>query len=370
MKASKSIIVALSCLLSIAALNAQNERDYSPTVNKAPRNVTQQKNEVRPLTNRAQEFNKRLTQRSNNAPWMRVIYRRVDLSQEANAPLYYPPQPTADRQNLFSTLFNLLNTSTIEAYEYLDGYEVYTEEYAIKFQEFLDRFGIYYQPSSNKESGRQFDVAANDIPSALVKAYFVKEQWYFDSENSNVDIKIEAICPIIIEDDEFGESRSMPLFWVPYENIRPYISQERVMLSSLNNVRKSTLDDYFRLNLYKGDIIKTENLLGRSLYDYNSNIDSVRLEGKRIEKELDSFRSSLFVTQDSTWKNQAELTKKGRKAKTTRSGRNITSRTRSPKDEEAVLSAPSSEVEKQEAPAEEKKRSKRSESATRSVRRK
>ncbi|MEA5064368.1 MAG: hypothetical protein VB054_13660, partial [Petrimonas sp.] len=76
------------------------------------------------------------------AKWIREVYRYLDLSKEKNAPLYYPVIPEQGRMNLFTMIFKLLSENKISAYEYLDGREVFTDEYKIDFKEFLDRFGI------------------------------------------------------------------------------------------------------------------------------------------------------------------------------------------------------------------------------------
>ena len=50
--------------------------------------------------------------------WRRDIYRELDLSKDANAPLYYPVEPQDGRVNLFTLLFQLINTGKIPAYTY------------------------------------------------------------------------------------------------------------------------------------------------------------------------------------------------------------------------------------------------------------
>ncbi|WP_373818386.1 type IX secretion system ring protein PorN/GldN [Porphyromonas loveana] len=356
MKISHVIIGTILSATAVLASDAQeNVTNRSPQVGRAPRNAETQ--QTTSLSTRAQEYNRRLTQNTDNAPWKRVVYRRVDLMEDSNAVLYYPPRPVGDRQNLFSTIFGLLNRNMLDAYEYLDGYESFTDQYKIKFQEFLDRFGIYYQPSTNKNV-ELFRVADSDVPSAEVRAYYVKEEWYFTPTNSDVDVKIQAICPIMTGRDEIGEERNQPLFWIPYENIRPYIARARVMLSDRNNTRSSTVDDFFRLNLYKGDIVKTENLLNRALAEYCPTPDSMKMESKRIDKELHGFRDGLYVMQDSSWMQQT-VDKKTAKARERSSGRNITSRTRGQKEDSTQPAV---------APKEQKS-SKATRTATRSVRR-
>ena len=41
-------------------------------------------------------------------PWMRVIYRQIDLNKEKNMPLYYPEESTENQENLFRIVMKLL----------------------------------------------------------------------------------------------------------------------------------------------------------------------------------------------------------------------------------------------------------------------
>ena len=40
-------------------------------------------------------------------PWMRVIYRQIDLNKEKNMPLYYPEESTENQENLFRIVMKL-----------------------------------------------------------------------------------------------------------------------------------------------------------------------------------------------------------------------------------------------------------------------
>ena len=56
--------------------------------------------------------------------WKRDIYRVLDLTQDKNAPLYYPVEPMGRQVNLFTYLFRLMLTKRVNAYTYkLDGVE-------------------------------------------------------------------------------------------------------------------------------------------------------------------------------------------------------------------------------------------------------
>ena len=87
----------------------------------------------------------------------------------------------------------------------------------------------------------------------------------------------------------------LPLFWVKYSEVEPYLSRQSVMTSDKNNAATMTLDDYFTLNRYKGKIYKTTNMLGKTLVQIAGE-DSTKLtaEQKRIEAELEAFRNNIF----------------------------------------------------------------------------
>lgn len=245
------------------------------------------------LSLRALEHNRRLTQDLDRVAWKRTIYRYLSLSDERNAALYYPVVASEAVQNLFVRLFRLVATDQVIAYEYLDGQELFDQAHQIKFKDLLDRFRISYSQGKGQENER-YQVALPDIPSAEVRGYYVKEAWYFDQTNSTYDVQVEAICPILYDTGDYGEV-PMPLFWLPYASIRPYLQAVPVMLSSHNNVASATIDDFFGLQMYHGEIVKTQNLLGKSLAQYADSPDSLKLHRQRIEAELKTFEHSLFV---------------------------------------------------------------------------
>lgn len=245
------------------------------------------------LSQRALEQSRLLSRDLHHVNWKRTVYRYLDLTDERNAALYYPTTSTEQAQNLFTKLFRLIATDQIKGYEYIDGPEIFDQKHELKFKDLLDRFRITYTEGRGKGNAR-YEVALPDIPSTEVKAYYLKETWYFDQHTSTYDVKVEAICPILYDLGDYGEV-PMPLFWLPYEVIRPHLSAQLAMLSSYNNVATATLDDFFRLRMYHGEIIKTQNLLNRSLAQYATTPDSLKAERKRIEGELTKFGQSLFI---------------------------------------------------------------------------
>ncbi|MBR4565375.1 MAG: gliding motility protein GldN [Prevotella sp.] len=224
--------------------------------------------------------------------WRRDIYREVDLNIGENSGLYHPTEPIGKQMNLFTYVFKLALNGYIPVYEYrLDGNEVLDATAKVDMKTVLDNYHIFYEEANGK-----LKVDNSDIPSAEVKMYYLKESAYYDQANSSFHIKVLAICPVMIREDDFGgESAKYPLFWVKYSDVEPFLSRQSVMTSDKNNAATMTLDDYFTLNRYKGKIYKTNNMLGKTLAQIAGN-DSTKMsaEQKRIEAELEAFRNNIF----------------------------------------------------------------------------
>lgn len=235
------------------------------------------------------------------AKWIREVYRYLDLSKEKNAPLYYPAIPEQGRMNLFTMIFKLLSENKISAYEYLDGREVFTDEYKIDFKEFLDRFGISVTS----------DV---DIPSHEVRGYYLKEVYYFETGTSNYGVKTIAVCPIIYRQGDYeANTVRYPLFWIPYDELRPYALRMPIMTSSLNNTMTGTIDDFFRRNKYDGEIYKITNPRNLAISQYTSTPEEMKAEQQRIEQELKDFKERLWKENSDSTLVQPAI--KGRKAR-------------------------------------------------------
>ncbi len=229
--------------------------------------------------------------------WKRDVYRQLDLDLDQNAPLYYPVEPIGTQCNLFTYLFRLFLTGRVSAYNYkLDGNESFDAKDKITdVQELLDRYYIYYEENNGK-----YTVADNDVPSAFVKRYYIKESSYLDQRTGTYNTKVTAICPILLEGDDYDSEYSSPkpLFWMKYDDLAPYLSRLPVMASNYNNVTNMTADDYFAMNLYDGKIYKTSNLQGKVLADYCKTEEEMEDEQKKIEQQLTDFEEHIWKTQE------------------------------------------------------------------------
>ena len=224
--------------------------------------------------------------------WRRDIYRELDLTEDANAGLYFPVEPQGRQLNLFTYIFKLAQNGYVPVYEYpTDGSDNFSDEAKVEMKTILDNYHIFYEEQNGK-----LKVDNSDIPSAEVKKYYLKESAYYDQANSSFHIKVLALCPVMLREDDFGgESTQYPLFWVKYGDLEPFLNRQTVMASSLNNAATMSMADYFTLNSYKGKIYKTNNAQGKTLLQLcNGDADKLSAEQKRIEAELAAFHKTIF----------------------------------------------------------------------------
>lgn len=227
--------------------------------------------------------------------WRRDIYRELDLTDDANAGLYFPVEPQGKQLNLFTYIFKLAQNGYIPVYEYpTDGSDNFSNEARVQMQTILDNYHIYYEDQDGK-----LKVDNSDIPSAEVKKFYLKESAYYDQANSSFHIKVLALCPVMLRDDDFGgEATQYPLFWVKYSDLEPFLNRQTIMASSLNNAATMSMDDFFTLNSYRGKIYKTNNAQGKTLLQLcDGDVDKMTAEQKRIEAELVAFHKTIFGDQ-------------------------------------------------------------------------
>lgn len=281
----------------------------------------QQKSNANNMTERAKIAFPTQQKMPEDVVWRRDLYRILDLTKDENGGLYYPVEPVGSQMNLFTYLFKLMLSGQITAYKYnLNGNESFTPDAKLKPLEFLDNYNIYYE----KKDGR-LKIDNSDIPSREVKSYYIKESSYYDQYTATYHTKVVALCPIMTREDDFGgQANTYPLFWVKYDDVAPFLSKQMIMTSNINNAATMSIDDYFVKVKYKGEIYKTNNMLGQTLAQSVAN-DSVnqeqaiKKEQAKIEAQMKSFEKNIWGDQarkdslDSIAKVDKNSTKKAKK---------------------------------------------------------
>ena len=285
------VLILLTLHISLSTVSAQ------PKARRVQQQKAAQQKKQSPssaMTKRAQISFPTALEVPEDVVWRRDIYREVNLEQDANAGLYYPVEPQGKQLNLFTYIFKLAQNGYIPIYEYSianDGADVFTDQAKVNMKTLLDDRHIFYEEQDGK-----LKVDNSDIPSQEVTKYYLKESAYYDQANAIFHIKVMALCPVMMREDDFGgEATQYPLFWVKYSDLEPYLNRQTVMTSNLNNAATMTMDDFFTLNRYRGKIYKTNNAQGKTLLQIcNGDTTKLSAEQKRIEKELEAFRKNIF----------------------------------------------------------------------------
>ena len=132
------------------------------------------------VSGRSQAFYEQREPSDADKQWEKVVYRVLDLTKDKNAALYYPEEPNQDGQSMFYIIMRLLANDQVSAYEYLDGREMFTDEYRIKVKEMLDRFHILYtEAKGSNEKHPIFTIEDADIPGNEILSYYIIEKWCF-----------------------------------------------------------------------------------------------------------------------------------------------------------------------------------------------
>lgn len=291
-------VVAALLLLTCASGVAQNESTGVVRRRNNDRAAEKTQNGAQ-VTDRMQKFFSDTDESISDADrqWMRVIYRAIDLDKDKNAPLYFPEEPIDGQDNLFRIIMRLLADNTIPAYEYLDGREIFTEQYRIKTRDVLDRFYIPYSAAKGStEKNPKFTIDASDVPTNEVLSYYVVERWEFDTRSNRLSPVVEAICPVLHRTGDFGgDALKYPMFWVKFTDLRPYLAAQQIFVDDDNNLPSCTYDDFFTLTMYDGDIYKTRNLKNKSMVQLYPDPDNLKKAQDSIEQRLTDFEKKLWV---------------------------------------------------------------------------
>lgn len=282
--------------LSLFLLPAFAQVENAGGVRKRSENDRKTQNATPGVSDRMQSLFQENGAHDADIEYMRQIYRQLDLTKAQNAPLYFPEDVVDGNENLFRIILRLVVDGKIPAYEYLDGREIFSDQYKLKVGDMLERFGIYAQEGKGStEKNPKFVVEEADVPTTEVLTYYIIEKWEFDRRSNSMKTYVEAICPVLNRMGDFGGEARYPMFWVKYDALRPHLARQFTFLSDDNNLERHSLDDFFTLGLYDGEIYKTKNLRNLSLAQMFPDEDDRKRAQDSIDNRLRSYGKDLWV---------------------------------------------------------------------------
>lgn len=290
----KKIMVVACAAMMASAASAQVESGGA-IVRRTDRDKKKTENTVG-VTERMQSFYEKKAPHDADLSYMREIYRDLDLTKAENAPLYYPEDVIDGRENLLRVILGAVVDGRIPAYEYLDGRELFTDQYKVNVGEMLDRFGIYYtEDKGSTEKNPKFKIEEADMPTSQVLNYYIIEKWEFDRRSNRMKTRVEAICPVMTRSGDFGGEAKYPMFWVKFDALRPFLAHQYVFVNDDNNIPQYSIDDYFTMGMYDGEIYKTRNLRNLSMAQMYPDEDMRKHAQDSIDNRLKNYGKQLWV---------------------------------------------------------------------------
>jgi gliding motility associated protien GldN len=127
--------------------------------------------------------------------------------------------------------------------------------------------------------------------------YYIKEDWFFDKERSQLDRRIIAIAPVVLkkEIDANGQeviTGTKELFWLYFPHLR-YILNNYHVFNEKNDSQWMSYDDLFWKRRFNSIIYKESNVADRSIDTYRTGLDALR-ESEAIKESIRTIESDVW----------------------------------------------------------------------------
>ncbi|MBK12806.1 MAG: gliding motility protein GldN [Crocinitomicaceae bacterium] len=235
--------------------------------------------------------------READVMYVRRIWQDIDLRQKINQMFYFPVDPIEDRKNLFDVIRYALEVEgSLTAYgtgPAGDDDEFRYPYTGAQVDSVLNPVVIIpqFDPVTGEVIGSM--EAETTLNSQDIVRYRVKEDWVWDRQRSQRQVRIIGIAPIIEKKDDEGNSQGLaPLFWLYYPECR-YVFANAECYNYENDAQRRTFEEIFQKRFFSSYIVKETNVFDRSIADYAQGLDAL-LESERIKDELFTIEHDLW----------------------------------------------------------------------------
>ena len=231
------------------------------------------------------------TIRAADVMWSKRVWREIDFRQKFNQKFYFPLETQASWKSFIVVVLDALKAGEMQAYDISNTDELLVP---ITYSEIVGRqtdtlHNIMRRPYPPYE---EYDtVIYTDFDPTKVMRIRVKEDWYFDKQRSQMMVRIQGICPVMLKERN-GQEVTEPLFWLSYPESREVFAQSLVFNRN-NAAMRLTFDEVFGKRLFDSYIYKEANVFDRRISQYATGIDAL-LESERVKREMFEFEQDLW----------------------------------------------------------------------------
>ncbi len=217
--------------------------------------------------------------------WQRRFWRLIDVREKMNLPFSYPERPFVD------VLLDAAENLELTAYAD-EKFEIPMSKDDIDNKVNKKETVSTIDPETGDEIIKE---VIQELNSADIKQFRVKEVWFFEEESSTFQKRILGIAPIRDAFNDSGDYMGQEvLFWVYYPEARKVLSREKAFNMFNNDSTPMTWEDVFEMRFFASYIYKESNVYDRRLEEFLSGLDLLMESGK-IKDKLFSYEHDLWT---------------------------------------------------------------------------
>ena len=234
--------------------------------------------------------------RQADVMWSKRIWRRMDLRKKQNQVFYYPEEPAQGRKNLFDYIRQaILDDGTLTPYDpgtVVDIDDEFTR--ALTTEDVLAKMISESEIDVFDEYG---DVVGTQkvrdtLSASSVKFYEIKEEWFFEKQKSQLEVRVIGIKPMVEKINASGDPVLEDLFWIYFPEAR-FVFANSEVFNRINDAERRTYEDVFWKRQFESTVIKESNVYDRSINEYKTGLDAL-LEAEKIEEKIFNFEHDFW----------------------------------------------------------------------------
>lgn len=127
--------------------------------------------------------------------------------------------------------------------------------------------------------------------------YRLKEDWFFDKQRGEMDVRIIAIAPVVYDKSYDSQGNEIiegkkELFWLYFPHCR-FIFNNYFTYNDKNDSQWMSFDDLFWKRRFSSYIYKESNVYDRQIGSYANGVDAL-YESDKITEEIRTFEHDLW----------------------------------------------------------------------------